>query len=72
MGSEDLIFVCISDTHCKHEDLGELPKGDVLLVSGDFTQEGRPSELRAFADWLRKQPFRHKVLVAGGWAEAFA
>ena len=40
-------FVCISDTHCKHHGLGVLPAGDVLVHAGDFTQTGRPGEVRA-------------------------
>ena len=29
--------VLISDTHSRHEQLGELPDGDVLIHAGDFT-----------------------------------
>jgi hypothetical protein len=38
-----LRFVCISDTHNKTDEL-ELPEGDVLLHSGDFTLEGKTEE----------------------------
>ena len=38
-----------------------LPAGDVLLHAGDFTSRGTAEEVRAFADWLRKQPHRLKV-----------
>ena len=33
----------ISDTHSRHEGLGELPAGDLLIHAGDFTQ-ARPSK----------------------------
>ena len=34
--------VLISDTHNKHEELGELPAGDVLIHAGDFAESTRP------------------------------
>ena len=48
-------FVCISDTHCKHRGLGELPCGDVLVHTGDFTQSGRLREIEDFCTWLAAQ-----------------
>ena len=60
-----LRFVCISDTHCKHHGLGELPPGDVLVHTGDFTQFGRLHEIEAFCTWLAAQPHQRKILIAG-------
>jgi predicted phosphodiesterase len=34
--------VLISDTHNKHEELGELPAGDVLIHAGDFAESAHP------------------------------
>lgn len=58
-------FVCISDTHNKHNQLEELPQGDVLLHAGDLSGLGRTNELKSFAKWWEKQPFEYKVLIAG-------
>lgn len=33
-------FVFISDTHGRHRDIAYLPRGDVLVHSGDFTKSG--------------------------------
>lgn len=63
--SDRVRFVCISDTHTKHRDI-DLPDGDVLLHSGDFTFNGRRNEVEDFADWLKSlTKFRYKVLIAG-------
>ncbi len=37
-------LVCVSDTHCKERDL-DLPKGDILIHSGDFSLTGLPKEI---------------------------
>ena len=39
--------VLISDTHNKHEELGELPPGDVLIHAGDFAETARPPKPEA-------------------------
>lgn len=57
-------FVCISDTHNKHQDV-RLPPGDVLLHAGDFTLHGTPGEVKDFNDWLGSLPHKHKVVVGG-------
>jgi len=60
--------VVISDTHDYHNRLW-LPEADILIHCGDFCCDGTGTEqerlLRDFIDWLRKQPFRHKIVVAG-------
>jgi len=57
-------IVCISDTHMRHT--MEIPDGDVLVHSGDFTI-GRDSlvDLMGFAEWFLNLPHKHKVLVPG-------
>lgn len=54
--------VCVSDTHNSQP---ELPDGDVLVHAGDLTQSGTFVELQSAIDWLRRQPHRHKVVIAG-------
>ena len=59
-----LKIVCISDTHSKTDGL-ILPAGDILLHAGDFTKTGLPSEILSFNEFLSKQPFKYKLLIAG-------
>lgn len=61
-------IVHISDTHGKHAEL-DLPAGDILVCSGDVSEYGIDVEMHAFLNWLRKQPFKHKVLVGGNHDE---
>jgi Icc-related predicted phosphoesterase len=62
-------FVCLSDTHSRHAKLPPIPKGDVLLHAGDFTNVGTLDEVRDFTDWLANDAslssFKHKIVVAG-------
>lgn len=59
-------LVCMSDTHNKHTDVDmQGIHGDVLIHAGDFTNYGRIEEIRKFVDWFTRQPFKHKILVAG-------
>lgn len=44
-------FVCVSDTHSRTDGI-QMPYGDVLLHTGDFTELGLPSEVKKFNDWL--------------------
>ena len=55
----------ISDTHGKHSQLRELPLADVLVHSGDFTEDGTESETLEFLEWFISTPHPHKILVAG-------
>jgi len=57
-------LVCISDTHMNHDRMA-VPACDVLLHCGDITRRGTRGELVAFLAWLRRQPARHKLVVAG-------
>ena len=57
-------IVCVSDTHSQHEKL-VLPEGDLLIHSGDFSNLGKINEISSFNEWLGKQPFKNKVIVAG-------
>lgn len=58
-------FVMISDTHERHEQLGTLPEGDVLVHSGDFTIDGTRQYVIDFLQWFESQPHALKILVAG-------
>ncbi len=57
-----MIVDCISDLH------GFTPKlagGDLLLVCGDLTARDLPEQYERFLAWLKEQPYRCKVVVAG-------
>lgn len=70
-------FVCLSDTHSKHELLVPeggvvrsftklvIPTGDVLIHAGDFTMHGHYEEVCQFVSWLKKLPHRWKIIIAG-------
>lgn len=60
-----LKLVAISDTHGKHDELGTLPDGDVLVHAGDWSMMGRLEQAAEFLHWFGNQPHAHKVLIAG-------
>ena len=57
-------IVAVSDTHMGHSDL-RLPEGDILIHAGDATYMGTIPEINEFGNWMRNQPFKHKIFVAG-------
>lgn len=69
---------CISDTHEQHHMIEDMPPADVLVHAGDFTGRGFGGAIESFAHWLRDQPYKHKIVIAGnhdltfestGWAQ---
>ena len=62
MSEAVLTCVVISDTHTYHDDIKELPSGDVLIHCGDFTKKGKTAELVAFREWFGAQPHRYKLV----------
>jgi Icc-related predicted phosphoesterase len=54
----------ISDTHSVHEKL-KLEDGDILFHCGDMSKRGEVREVNNIAHYLARQPFRHKVVIAG-------
>ncbi|KAJ7401036.1 metallophosphoesterase domain containing 2 [Pitangus sulphuratus] len=57
-------FVCVSDTHSRTDGI-QMPYGDILLHTGDFTELGLPSEVKKFNDWLGNLPYEYKIVIAG-------
>lgn len=57
-------IVAISDTHGFHNQL-QLPKGDILLHSGDVAKRGGEQEIITFLHWFSRQDFAYKVFIAG-------
>jgi Icc-related predicted phosphoesterase len=65
-------IVFISDTHNYHDEV-KLPKGDILIHSGDFSGRGHPAEVFNFFSWLSIQSlkFKHIVFIAGNHDKSF-
>lgn len=57
-------LVAISDTHEKHKEVS-VPDGDVLIHAGDFTFTGKVQSVANFAQWMKFQPHKHKIVIAG-------
>lgn len=61
-------IVCISDTHSTTDKM-ELPKGDLLVHSGDFTQYSRIEEFKKFNAFCQNAKetsgFQEVVVIAG-------
>lgn len=64
-------LVCISDTHGFHDQLS-LPRGDILVHAGDFTDGGLVEEAQHFLRWFGQVgDFAHRLLIAGNHDLAF-
>lgn len=61
---DGLRIVHISDTHGHHKKLN-LPKGDVLVHSGDICALPHQHEIEDFFAWFMLQPHTYKILVTG-------
>lgn len=58
-------LVFISDTHGEHENIKNIPDGDIIIHCGDFTRLGRPEEIKKFFKWFVALPHEHKIVVPG-------
>jgi predicted phosphodiesterase len=58
-------IVAVADTHTFQADLEILPEGDVFVHAGDLVRDGKIEEFEPVAAWIRRLPFRHKVIIAG-------
>lgn len=66
---DNVRLVLISDTHGRHA--FDIPEGDVLVHAGDGCSRGTLAEAEAWAAFLRRQPHRHKIVVAGNHDRLF-
>jgi predicted phosphohydrolase len=60
-------ITCISDTHNQHTQipLKWLEGGDILIHAGDVSSRGGLKEVELFFEWFDKQPYEHKIMIAG-------
>ena len=60
-------ILAMSDTHGKHAHIPKewMPPADVLIHAGDISNVGRTVEIIDFLDWFSKQPYEHKIFIAG-------
>lgn len=63
-----MIIVVLSDTHGRNP--RNVPAGDVLIHCGDLT-DGDDSSIVEFAIWLKAQPHKHKIFIAGNHDRLF-
>ncbi|CAJ0939806.1 unnamed protein product, partial [Mesorhabditis belari] len=67
-----LKFVVISDTHEKLvKILDKIPRGDVLIHCGDFTNYGGSAAVSKFNELLGKLPHQHKIVIPGNHEYGF-
>lgn len=57
-----MIVDCIADLHGYKPNL---PGGDLLILAGDYTARDKIPEWCDFFKWIKEQPYRKKVLIAG-------
>jgi Icc-related predicted phosphoesterase len=57
-------IVAISDTHNHHHKV-QLPKGDILIHAGDYSNIGTRADTIDFLDWFAAQPHAAKIFIAG-------
>ena len=55
----------ISDTHGKHQILKDLPNADVIVHTGDITEDGIEEEVKDFIEWFSGLSYAHKIFIAG-------
>ena len=70
---ESIRIVCISDTHnlTDREDFPDIPDGDILIHTGDFTICGKENDVIKFNDWIGTLPHEYKVVIAGNHEQTF-
>lgn len=57
-----MIIDCIADLHGYYP---ELEGGDLLIVAGDLTARDSSENWNEFEDWICKQNYQEKIIIAG-------
>lgn len=59
-------ILCISDTHGMHLALPrEMPKADVIIHAGDFSNHGTMEDAIRFFAWFNAIDYKHRICIAG-------
>jgi 3',5'-cyclic AMP phosphodiesterase CpdA len=58
-------LIHVSDTHNKHQLLKDLPDADVIVHTGDITEDGTEEEVKDFIEWFSGLPYAYKIFIAG-------
>lgn len=63
----------ISDTHGLHKNIThDLPGGDILIHSGDFSNYGSKEDIKVFLNWFNSlQNYTYKIFIAGNHDRSF-
>ena len=57
-------IIALSDSHNATKRV-EISDGDILVHAGDFSFQGKASEIQDFIEWMKEQPHKHKLWIAG-------
>lgn len=57
-----VVIVAVSDTHGYNT---ALPKGDIYIHCGDFSNSGSVPDIVNFCNYLSSLPFKHKIVIGG-------
>ena len=55
----------LSDTHGKHQLIGDMPPADLIIHSGDLSFAGAPNEVLDFIEWFGGLNYKYKIFIAG-------
>lgn len=60
----------VSDTHGSHDDVPNIPDGDMIIHCGDVSNVGRIEEICSFLRWFSELPHPFKIWTPGNhdWA----
>lgn len=58
-------LVMISDTHCMHRDIVQMPLGDVLVHAGDMVSMREVGAYLDMVEWLNELGYEHNVIIPG-------
>jgi predicted phosphohydrolase len=66
-----MIVAIVSDVHRRWHDI-VVPPCDLLISAGDYSNQGEPTSVVGFHEWMSHQPATHKISVQGNhelWVE---
>lgn len=58
-------LIHLSDTHGRHRQLTDLPQADIIVHTGDITEDGTEEEVEDFVKWFGNLPYQRKIFIAG-------